>query len=196
MDTAWNNLSSSLKSMFENAHNCCGFKSTTDRTNCTDSRSSTATACSLVMTGKQSNLLTWLAIALFSAAMVSFINYLISYSLVHQYAKAHQDFKHRQLDVKDRKKKKDGDDGSSVITTRKYDSDVNKKSEFSHGSKPDEESIKSVSLNNDSSTFDNFKNYFKISRKSDNKNLSPKENIPKSTGSMMTYEQIAAKYRK
>ena len=195
MDTAWNNLSSSLKSKFENSHNCCGFKSTMDRTNCTDSRASTASACFSIMTGKQSNLLTWLAIALFSAALVSFINYLISCSLVRQYAKAHQDFKNRQLDVKDRKKKKEEDDGASVNTTKKYDTDLNRKYEIlSHGSKPGEESIKSVNLNNDSSIFDNFKNYFKFSRKSDSKN--PNENIPKSTGSMLTYEQIAAKYRK
>lgn len=199
MDAAWNDLSSSLKSAFENAHNCCGFKNTSDRTNCTESRASTATACSLVMTGKQSNLLTWLAVALLSAATLSFINYFISYGLVRQYAKVHRDFKQRQINVKDPKKGREGDDGASVITTGKYDSDLKKKYEFSRG-RNDEEFLKSVSLKNEpienkkNNSYNTFKNYFKSSQKlNDN---SPKDNIPKSTGSMMTYEQIAAKYRK
>ena len=91
-------MSDSLRDAFETAHNCCGYKSTSDRTSCPESRAATAVSCSTNLSGRQAQLLNWLAISLFSFAVLMFINYLVAYVLIKRYAKARKQFKQQEYE--------------------------------------------------------------------------------------------------
>ena len=175
MDGAWNDLSEGLRDAFETAHSCCGFKSTNDRTMCPESRVSTAVACSTKLSGRQNDLLNWLTAAIFTFAMLTFLNYLVAYSLTRQYAKAKRQFK-----LKEAERRK-----SAAGAKTDKSSEIKKK--YSIDEKSTDEPLKSVFVPPQRDHLKFLPEFLKPT---------PKPSLsPKSTASMLTYEQIAAKYR-
>ena len=184
MDNSWNELTEPLREVFETVNNCCGFESTTDRTNCSVSRASSAVACSTKMSQRQEKLLTWLAAALFVFAVLTFLSYLVSHTLVIQYEKARKAFKTRQ----ELRTKKPEDDGT--MASKRNESDL--KTKYSIDRKDiDEESLRSVTTN-DNATERSFKYLPNFMKSMSQKKVN---NAPRSTGSILTYEEIASKYR-
>ena len=182
MDTTWNDLTEGLRDAFETAHNCCGFKDTSDRTSCSESRASTAIACSTKLSGRQNDLLTWLIAALFIFALVSFLNYLVAYTLTRQYTKAKREFKLKQSE---RRK-------SAAETKGDKTSEIKKKYSIDERATPAEatiEPLKTVSIQQDKLKF--LPDFFKPMPKPV---VSQGSNIPPSA-SKLTYEEIAAKYK-
>lgn len=171
MDAAWNDLSQTMRDTFETANNCCGFKSPQDRTGCSEERIANSVACSSKLSGRQGNLLMWLAVAVFIFAVLAFLNYLVAYQQIREYKRAKREFKTRQSDKISTKYTK------SIKSPRKND---------------EETTTKSVKI--DGSKFSYLPDFFKPTPKPV---ISPNEsNIPRSSGTMLTYEEIAAKYRK
>lgn len=163
-------MSESIRDAFETAHSCCGFKNTSDRTSCPESRLETSVPCSTKLSGRQEELLTWLAISCFAFALLTFINYLVSYGLIQQYVKARRIFKQRESD-----RKRQSSDANEQIR-KKY---AKKNAE--------EETLKSVK-----SSADFLPTFLKPTPKPV---ISKEAKEPRSNGSLLTYEEIAAKYR-
>lgn len=180
MDGTWNDLSEGLRDAFETAHNCCGFKDPNDRTSCPESRVSTAVACSTKLSGRQNDLLTWLSAALFTFAVLTFLNYLVAYSLTRQYAKAKRQFKMREAERKKSAAESKGDKTSAI------------KKKYSIDEKATDEPLKSVFV---PPQRDNLKFLPDFLKPTPKPVISKASNIPRSTGSMLTYEEIAAKYK-
>ena len=171
MDAAWNDLSQTMRDTFETANNCCGFKSPQDRTGCSEERMANSVACSSKLSGRQEDLLMWLAVAVFIFAILAFLNYLVAYQLIREYKRAKREFKTRQSDKITTKYAK------SIKSPRKND---------------EETTMKSVKV--DGSKFSYLPDFFKPTPKPV---ISRNESdIPRSSGTMLTYEEIAAKYRK
>lgn len=184
MDTNWNDLSEGTRDAFETANKCCGFKSVRDRTSCSESRASTAVACSTKLSGRQNDLLTWLIVALFSFALLTFLNYLVSRALTRQYAKAKREFKLKQEERKKSAAETRGDKAFEI--KKKYSMDE----KASAGTvKSIDEPLKTVSTEQDKLKF--LPDFLKPKPKS---NIPKDENIPRSS-SKLTYEEIAAKYK-
>lgn len=181
MDATWNDLKEGMRDAFETAHNCCGFKDTSDRTSCPESRASTAVACSTKLSGRQNDLLTWLIAALFTFALVSFLNYLVAYVLTRQYSKAKREFKLKQAERRKAAESAKGDKTFEI--KKKYSLDEKAKES------KDAEPLKTVSIQKDKLKF--LPDFFKPTPKPI---ISQNGNIPRSE-SKLTYEEIAAKYK-
>jgi hypothetical protein len=180
MDATWNELMEGTRDAFETAHNCCGFLNTSDRTSCPESRASAAVACSTKLSGRQSELLTWLIAALFTFALVSFLNYLVSHALTRQYTKAKREFNLKQAE---RRKAAAETKGDKTFEIKKKYSRDEKSVET-----PEAEPLKTVSTQQDKLKF--LPNFMKPTPKPV---ISQGSNIPRSD-SKLTYEEIAAKY--
>lgn len=179
MDTTWNDLTEGLRDAFEIAHNCCGFRSTNDRTSCPESRASAAVACSTKLSGRQNDLLTWLIAALFIFALVSFLNYLITYALTRQYAKAKREFKLKQSERKKSATETKGDRSSEIKKKYSIDEKATR-----------DEPMRTVSIQQDKLKF--LPEFLKPTPKPII--ISEGSSIPRSS-SKLTYEEIAAKYK-
>ena len=172
MNDSWNDLSQTMRDTFETANNCCGFKTPQDRTGCSEERISNSIACSTKLSGRQNNLLMWLAVAVFVFAILSFLNYLVAYQLIREYKRVNREFKQRQ---------------NERLST-KYSKSANSPRENA------ENPLKTVKLEKSKSPLSYLPQFFKPTPKpviSQNG-----MDIPRSSGTMLTYEEIAAKYRK
>ncbi len=179
MDESWNEMTNLLKDAFETVHNCCGFNSVGDRSNCSELKQSTSRACSGLMIARQEELLKWLCAGLFSVSVVGFLNYLVSYSLTRQYSKSRRQFQQANLDFsKERNQPGQTKDSRKTDTTTAKQEQPLKTSKLGHGS---------------SAGMKYLPDFLKPVPKP---KITSESTLPRSTGSMLTYEQIAAKYRR
>lgn len=172
MDEAWNDLSQTMRNTFETSNNCCGFKSPQDRTGCSEERITNAVACSTKLSGRQNSLLLWLVGAVFIFAILSFVNYLVSYQLIRAYNRAKKEFNNRQAER------------IAAKNSRRIDEET----------AADPGALKTVKLEMNKSSMSYLPDFLKPT---------PKPTICKSgseahrsSGTSLTYEEIAAKYRK
>ena len=97
MDSAWNDLSQTMRDTFETANKCCGFKFPQDRTGCSEERIANSVSCSTKLNERQQLLLLWLASAVFILTIISFLNFMIAHQLVREYKKAKREMKEKKL---------------------------------------------------------------------------------------------------
>jgi len=130
------------------------------------------------MIQRQAELLKWLCVVMFIVAVLIFINYLVAYWLVRQYAKSRRNFEQTRVEAKER-----------VESGKKL-------TKASKSSEPDliGSSMKSVKLNDNvgPGSLKYLPDFLKPTPKP---KIISGSNFPRSTGSMLTYDQIAAKYR-
>lgn len=174
MDEAWNDLSQTMRDTFETSNNCCGFKSPQDRTGCSEERIANSVACSTKLSGRQNNLLLLLIAAVFIFAILSFVNYLVSYQLVREYKRAKKEFKNRQ----------------SERISNKYSKNLRGNDEEIGGNA----AVKTVKIENSKSAMSYLPDFFKPTPKPMISKAGTE--APRSSGTSLTYEEIAAKYRK
>lgn len=179
MNDSWGQMTDPLRGAFEVAHKCCGFKDASDRTNCDATQIASAVSCSLILNDKQEGLLKWLCIALFGFAVLSFVNYLLAYGLIREYAKARRQFKQRENERKQPIAAKSTQNGKKEEIKMKYTAQ-------------EPETLKTAPMFEVKKANHGFlPGFLKATPKP-----VVKAQEDRSTGSMLTYEEISAKYRK
>lgn len=179
MNDSWGQMTDSLRGAFEVAHKCCGFKEPSDRTSCDATKIMNSVSCSSILNDRQEVLLKWLCIALFGFAALSFVNYLLAYGLIREYAKARRQFKQRENERKQPTPTKSAQNGKKEEIKMKY-------------SAQEPETMKTAPMPEAKKANLGFLPQF---LKSTPKPV-VKAQEDRSTGSMLTYEEISAKYRK
>jgi hypothetical protein len=184
MNAAWDGLTDPLRDAFETANGCCGFNDTRDRTVCSEAKIANSVSCSVVTTDRQENLFQWISASLFVFALITFVSYLLAHSLFKQYQKARKQFRLREIERK-----------------RDLTNDVSKTGEIRKKYAANEDSEKSIaktssmkSGSTDSKTPKFLPAFFKPTPKPEIK-TDPTESAPRSSGTLLTYDEIASKYR-
>lgn len=175
MSLEWDKLSGPSRDAFETAHGCCGFNNPRDRTGCSEDKLISAVACSVKTTARQEQLFRWICVAVFVFATATFVNYLLAYNLVQQYDRVRKQFRQRES----QRKKESGSSKANEEIRAKYANDV--------------ESVKSAPLSPKEAK--NFGFLPEFLRPTPRPIIKRDVEGPRSSGSMLTYEQIAKKYR-
>lgn len=181
MSDAWDQLTETSKLTFEAAYSCCGFKDVSDRTACTAEKAASAQPCSVQLSGRQSTVLQWMIAGSTITGLISFINYIVSRGLSRQYRRAQIRFKQQQKQMK-----------LKAASTEAVDSGPGTKApEKEQVKEPVKEVIKTSPLKSNDRGLHFLADFFKPVPKP----ISNTDRSARSSGSNLTYEEIAAKYR-
>jgi hypothetical protein len=173
---AWDELSESGRNAFEAAYSCCGFKNSFDRTACSAEKAESTRACSPELSGRQENILRFLIAGCILTGVITLIMYMIACGLSRQYKKAQIRFKQQQAQIR---LKANIDQSQAASILQDFDSKV------------DVIKTSPLKAHEGRSTTNFLSGLFKPVPK-------PIQNInrtSRSSGSNLTYEEIAAKYR-
>lgn len=174
---AWDELSESGRNAFEAAYSCCGFKNSSDRTACSADKVSTTRPCSPELSGRQENILRFLIAGCIATGVITLIMYMLACGLSRLYKKAQIRFKQQQAQLRIK---------GYIHQSRATASNLQ---EF----ETKEDVIKTSPLKRHESHSTN--NFLSDLFKPVPKPIHNTDRTARSSGSNLTYEEIAAKYR-
>lgn len=169
-------MSESSRNAFEAAYSCCGFKTSSDRTAYPGEKAASSRACSPQLSGRQEKILRFLIAGCVTTGVITLIMYMLACGLSRLYKKAQLRFKQQQAQLR---LKANIDQGRGIQNIPEIEA------------KP--EVIKSYPLKRQESRAAG--NFLSDLFKPIPKPIKNTDRTTRSSGSNLTYEEIAAKYR-